>query len=429
MNHNTLKRWILIFAWLLSGLPALAQNDEASSKVQELYALYEGYRQVTDSTSAANLLGMLRSRYEEIDASLKEDVDAVLLDDVITSFDEKDNNSFIEDAERVLCILPADHEACIDVLSIMGDIYAERQNKKRLESVIDRMMVLPVEQQEFRDSLVNVFQEKALLIRPLQESLTGYWFSDRIEGGKKSLGTPWVLMEVTGGDADLQARIFPKSGFGKIADNSWIKRSQRFQFDEDRGVFLFEFYGKEYKQGSKVMANALLGVAKTTKDAFSAVASSPGASLGQAVSSEFLGSALSLGLQFAAIDAATSKMKEDVVYLSGSLQGNTIPTRFSHQRQRATSTSGGAENVILSEIDFKMYRWTPESQVVFSNKRFRPISPYVKKVTKDMELYRVKKENSFFKAKYLGVMMAGFALTAGLIAYGNNFWRGGHLVG
>ena len=324
------------------------------------------------------------------------------ISDAVSSFENEDNVEFLSKAQRAVFFLPANSPSRFDLLSAMGDVYANQLNAEMLEQVLTQMNDYPVAQDQERAQIAKELESKLNSILTSEKNLVGYWISDFHTAKKKSkdFNIPYLMLEINPNSYGLVARILYESKF-MWETRSHLPISTSFQFDMHRAAFKFDYDYQMIKQGNVVLANQLLSSSQESRAYVqSAVRTAP--TIGDAAlatTGSVLMSSLMIGL---ANNAANSSVTNFTMCLSGSISSNDCLALNLNYKRREINTS---DNIPLTtdylSKDLKMLRWKESDNIIFSNEKAGPISPFVNKLTPGMALYKINHDYSMWNAKYL----------------------------
>ena len=421
-----MKKALVLLACFFTCSLLLAQNDAIYvNKAKQFYSLYEEFLKnpsSNDIQNAEEISNTIRNQFKGLRGKEREGVIDVIISDVVNAFEEQDNLSFLNVAERALFILPQDEPARFDILSVMADVYAAQNNKEMLQATIQQMRNAPNAQDSENDSVIQELQNKANRITAFPKVLNGYWIADRYMTAKDKKGRPWLIIDIYSDNNGKWATISELSGVSSSAfeqEYSKLRRSNSFDFDVRGGSFIFSFYNNTTRRGNAELANSFYDNAQDARASFHALASDNRATLGQAVTAELIGGLFSAINEGLARNAATSRMSEDVIYITGSkLRDDAFKCNLRYQYQASNSATMRTSTQDFINQDFTLYRWNKEDNLVFGLTDCRPISPYLIKLTPDMELYQIKRRTSFWNFKYGGISLLGMAAGAAGIYHG-----------
>lgn len=425
---------LLVCLLSITSLPR--QDDVALQKALDLKLMYNSYEQALMSaqTESADIIAKsIRLQYDSMDDGLRERVKDCLLNDLIEAFDSKDNDAFMKEANRTLFILPQDDPSRIDIYSTMADIYVAQGSKQRLLSAIDCMKASPLSSQPVYAGKIDSLAAAADKMVLLQDIMQGYWFSDLHYHRAKDIGgqltsihaftsAPAVVLKINYGVAELTRLshlVSEPSDFMGLS-NPYIKYSDKIYYGPWGDVFDMRFYNRRFSGGNQQLANTILEQSQQTRAEFHALAKDPRATLGQSVATELLGGVVAGGMNSWAISTATPVSNSDeMVIVGNSLSPDVLSCHMMYQQVSVNGMYGMTGNRIIFNNDTNFYRWRKEDNIVFGTIDAKPVSPYVKKLTKDMELYQIKHDTRYWQWKYwkhslvlLGLGTASAALGA-----------------
>lgn len=432
-----MKRVLLIVIWFVINYVAYAQQDTTYiSDTTEIFTKYEllinkKYNQYSEALNKPDTLA-LRELEEDLATSLsvmnQEDriaFDVHLKEDLIKTYDSHDYDSFIIKAERSLYLLSENDESRFDILTTMADIFSSRKNKEMLEYVVSRMEELPDANSEEKSKQIQYYSDKCGQLLPFDSGLYGYWVSNI---SLKKTSQPYLIIKIDEIDDEPVASIMPISAInsGSLQDkSSLIRYSNIYNRDYRRRVFKFDFYNNTVKKGNMLVSGTLSDWSRTTRASVSSLLSTGKPSLGQTLATSFLGELTAGFLDLFAEEAAMSKVVDEVIYLSGyTISENKLSTNFLYQQQLVKIGETEPYTTALVDKNQELWRWRPEYDVVFADEDANPVSPYVTKLNKTMELYKIKKKTSFWSYKYGGVTLGSIYLGIGIAAAGILFIAG-----
>jgi len=402
---------------------AHAQVDSlAYYRVQELYSMYDDYLKSSSSgeTDRGDSLRFIcRSYVTNLDAVEGESVIETIVDDVVDSFDTKNNEDFLVDASRAVFILPDDNPFRFTILNLMADVYAYHENKALLLQTIEEMKESPEAELSENATIITALQEKADAMESFKDHLNGYWVADRSCLFGQREGYPIFVLNVFDDQEGKTALMTDYISTPDYADDPILRYCNLFQYDEPRRAFLSRFSDREIRFGNAQLAGSMIDSAQDAEAHFRALANDKRATLGQAVTSQFVGTALSLGFQLLANSVATSRLNDDVIYVTGSYSSeNILKAHLDYQQLSSNTGNMLVRSNVLFNNDMELLRWKEEYGVVYGKPDCSPVSPFVDKLSPDMELYRIKERISVRRPEYWMPMIAGALAGIGLSAWG-----------
>lgn len=419
-----MRRIVVLFCLIVVYQMSFSQsNNHLADKVKELYSLYDEHLTARKSQRYSDDANgtKIKELYDSFNQSEKEVINRLIAKDVLYSFENDDKLTFLERAERALNIIPSDCSYSFDILSLLGDVYLEEENPEKVYDIVDLMRTHPESKTGENSSIIDSLEYKAMGIKPFTESLNGVWVADSLDTIVNKNNQPWLILEVFDTDRTKVASISEQSvmQYRGFFNKPSSRESQFFETNKNNGTFLFEFNSSKVHQGNVVLSNALV---ETSQDARARAKANMNQSknFGEMLVHLFAGYGTSIGFLLLGNKVAISNMQEVNIELYGSKRGaNMIDARLLGQYQFVdNSASAKIQNDTIVNLPLSFYRWVREDNVIFSDKRCRPISPYVQELYPDMELYQLKKETRFTQSKYLIPTLAGFVLSTGLYALG-----------
>lgn len=417
----TKKQIFLSLYCFLCSLICFAQQDDLGPILNK----YDTFKlAVKNKDQEAIILATkdLRSSYDLLQKTKQEEVKKALLDELISVFEGQDNNSFLKIAQRALDILPQDDSSRFDILNIMADIYAQQGNRELLVATINQMKNAAGSSSVENSAVLAELQQKTNALNRFPADLDGVWVSDVWMNDKDQMGRPFLVLSINSTSNGKTAKISNLSAITSQALTRFggltIRSDKGFEFSVPSARFKFSFFSDWNHYGSASMANSLLDEAQETRANFHALALDRRATLGQTATAEFAGNLLAVGLEALASAASASSYSEENIFLSGlKADNNTLDVRLLHQGIKVGTYGYGSSKTIYDE-SFRLWRWN-RADIVFGNPRdCQPISPFVSKLTEDMDLYAIKQETSFSKPKYFLPTLLGMGLGLVCIFHG-----------
>ena len=267
----------------------------------------------------------------------------------------------------------------------------------------------------------------------LEQTLGGFWISDK--GGMLNYykqdfcGGPFLVLNF--GEPYFNRSIStevlsPMSTFLRKNRMESIRLPDSFILDPPSNTFAFEFYGSTVKQGNYRVAEQVLSTDQELQAILTAnrkeVLANPHISFADQMKFTATTAAIGIGIHIAALLIANAASNSTVNVDQAILQG----TKYNHDELdlklnwTSQKMNSGSDYVALQENseELRMWRWKPEDKIVFGDYNCDPVSPYVSELTKDMELYQIKKATRFWQARYAIPVFAGCAGTIGVFAGG-----------
>lgn len=419
-----MKRVTAYFFFTLIGCQIFAQQVTSEQTiVLKMYESYESYATAIgkyDYRTAQTVYNHIREQYDNLDSRDKNRVRSIIIDDLISSFQNKNNTESVYDAERALIILPKDDETQFNVLIQLSEIYLHLYNKGMLSNTLSRIRNIPRKLSQEELDIVNSFSIMADSMDDVQEVIPGIWVSANHSKKSGNVGEPLLALDISKKNNQYTANIFDFSSFKKKVLNNkegQLKVSCDFSCNPSIGFFSFSFMNRSVNHGNRFISNVSINAAEDSHARFDAYANREEWTAGQSAATLVAGEVSSTVLQLIGLLSATSKMKEDNLVLSGSIAGkNRFSSLLLYQKQKTNSYSSTAKERI-EEWSFDLLRWSYNDHVYFSNAKCQPLSPWTYSLRPDMELYHLKRKTSFWNAKFFLPMLAGIASSIG-IAYG-----------
>ena len=400
-------------------------NTSYVDKANGLYALYDEFLKYPSSKDvlyAEEIANTIRHQVEGLKGREREGVFDVIVSDLINVFEEQDNNKFLIAAERALFIIPPEEPIRFDILDSMADIYAELNNRELLQATINQMKTVPGANSAENEKRIIELQSKANNLQRFPQLLNGYWIADRYMTAKANKGRPWLILDIYSNNNGKWAAISELSGITSNAlemEFSPLRLSNSFSFDVRGGTFLFSFNLHSTHQGNSELAHSYLDLSQDTQARFHALALDDRASFGESLAAGFIGGLMSGIYEGSAKRVATSTMSEDNVLISGAkVNDNAFKCKLQYQYQASNSATMVNTTQDYINQEFVLYRWNKNDNLVFGLPDCRPISPYLIKLTPDMELYQIKKKTSFWNFKYGGITLFEMAACVACSYYG-----------
>lgn len=434
--HNMKRTFFFFLCCVFAYSASFAQHGTSPKEKKELlYSLYDDFVKnghSEDIMNAQAIANTVRQQFEEFPQGIRSEVVDLIRLDVISAFEEENNSAFLSCAERALFLLPQEEPLRFDILSSMVDVYIAQDNKELAQATINQMRCESVANTRENLAIVKELQASCDKLMAFPSGLNGYWIADRYMTANEKKGRPWVILDIYSDNNGKWATISELSGISSYAlekKYSPLRKSDKFSFDVRRGTFSFSFYTNKTHQGDEAMAHSMINSAQDSKARFHALAGDNRATVGQAASAEIVGGLTSAMFEAMALHAANSKMSEDVVFITGYRKNNdALNCNLTYQYQATNSRNMQTTTQEYINQDFTLYRWNPDDNLIFGLRDCRPISPYVTTLTQEMELYRIKKQTSFWQFKYGGVAILGMAAGAACTFYGiktltDNGWK------
>lgn len=420
-----MKKSILLLSCIMLGCFLSAQT-KMDIIVQEFYHLYNDYLNAgmkKDYTLTEKIIMERNIKFEQLNKNEQDALINQLMDDLSSI-----KGDFIEKANRALFILPLDEPSRFDVLMVLGDMYIKQNNLEMFLSIINQLKHHPSASiPEYSDE-IDELSKRGKELEPFPKSLNGFWLADRYMTADKLVARPWLVLDIMSDSGGKWAIISELSGLSSNTLNgeySKLRKSDSFDFDVRDGSFLFSFNSTFSTQGNAETAQAMYDVARDTRASFYSLgqdtrgAKSVGEVFARSFTSSLVGGIMAGVYEGIGTNAATSRTTDDVIYITGTrINKDLIEAHIVYQQQQINSRSMAKENHILADQGFNLHRWKKEDGIVFGSPNCDPISPYVFELTKDMELYKIKKQTSFWRFKYGGIMFLGVAVGIAGIVYG-----------
>lgn len=421
-----MKRFVLSVFWLISCLGLLAQNENAYvQQKNQLYALYEDYLKYGKDGKTENvetIATSIRHQFNGLDEHFRSAIVDEILIDVVNAYETENHQEFLTTAERALFILNQDDPARFDILATMAEVYAANKNKELLQATINQMNQIPAALDKDNVELIRELQSKADNLLSFPNLLDGYWVSNQYSSDPKKNHQPWLILDIYSNHEGKWAEISELSGLSTETLEqkfSTLRRTKSFSFDTRKGSFMFSFYKNKYQQGDAEGARSLLNMAQQTRATAAAASKDPRATLGESVSANIVGGLFSMGYDLLADAVAVSRMSEDVIFITGfRRKDDVLDCHMDYQLQASNSAVMRTVSSTIVNKDFTLLRWNKEDNIVFALPDCRPISPYTVKLTRDMDLYKIRKETSFWQFKNGGVAVLGLVGGAACTYYG-----------
>lgn len=421
-----MKKAVFIAGFLFCCAFSFAQNEpDKEQLVREFYSLYDSYVNAIaqdNVESAESISNAVHARFLSLNDSERSYVEKRIAEEALSSFEKDGNLVFLGNAERALFILPPSSSHSFDLLGIMGDVYAGQSNREGLLSTIERMSRLPMASEDDCMVVINELKEKASNIKPIEQSINGYWISSLYSTVQDQEFQPFLILDIQDVQGKTVAAISSQSAIIKqamISKRSDLWKSIDSQFDNTRGSFLFDFYKGSSHQGNPWVSEGLINTAQGLEARMNAYADRPDVKFDDAIKGMVAGDVAALGLLALGLYVAQSRVKEDQLYIWGTKTGeDAFSSRIVFQEQIARNSAQGHSNNMLVDTDMTLFRWKEEDGIVFGDGKARPISPYVSRLNRNMELYDVKRSTSLSQPRYMLPMIVGALVGAGVLGLG-----------
>lgn len=418
-----MKRLLGVVWGILWASLAYAQVDSlAYYRVQELYSIYDDFLKSSPSreTDRIDSLRLIcRSYVTNLDVVTGKTVIETIIDDVVASFDTKSNEDFLVDASRAVLILPDDNPYRFTILNLMADVYAYHENKALLLQTIEEMKKSPEAEFSENAAIITALQEKADALESFEDVLNGYWVADRSCLFGQREGYPIFVLNIFDDQEGKTALMTDYISTPDYEDDPISRYCNLFQYDELQRTFLSRFSDRRIRFGNAQLASSMIDSAQDAEAHFRALANDKRATLGQAMTSQLVGTALSLGFQVLANSVAVSSLHDDVIYVTGSYYSeNILKVHLDYQQLSSNTGNMLVKSNVLFNNDMELLRWKEEYGIVYGKPDCSPVSPFVDKLSPDMELYRIKDRISVRRPEYWAPMVAGALAGIGLSVWG-----------
>lgn len=421
------RLWGLIAAMFFCiAVPAQTQDKVVLDK-EYFYKLYDEY---CGGRDGGEIVGFVRQCFDGLDVAEKEKITGDILADVAASSDV-DDDSFLESARRALFILPQEQRQFrFALLNAVAEVYLLKNNREMLQATVNQMRSLVSDRDAESMETLHDLQMSADSIRPLSATLNGWWISNICS---EEDGRPLLVLNVMDFGQSKQVRIAEVSSLSSgtlDVENSLLRVSDCVEYDVPQSGFSFTFHNRSIQKGNAAVSKALLGQAQSTNAQFRAVAQDRRATLGQTVVSTIAGAAIAAGLTAVAQEAATSRASDETISIKGyKVDESTLNARLSYQYMDVDSRTMIPLKSDLEDAKFHLYKWNPDDDIVFAMPDCSPFSPYIQTLLPEMELYKVKKQTSFWRGKYLGIGVGATIAGLACAIYGADMLSGVEGVG
>lgn len=369
---------------------------EKEKKLNEMYDEYLLKVESNDTTASA-LSQALLTEFSSLSEKDKKRFEEKLVSDAVAAFEneeDKDNEAFLKQAQKAVFMLPEDNTSRFALLGSVAEVYVQKRELEKLEETIQIMHASSISQLPENEGTLKELTDKATEIRDMDKQLEGNWVSDIDDSvfKKNSLNLPFLMIHVN----ELKdASIKRESRILSEKDIEWyyFMHSERFDFNRRNGTFLFEFYNRYVHRGDAALANDLLNNAQTTQSRIQASIRANKPKAGEAALATGVGvlySGLVTGLAFS---FANSSVDDKSIVLSGSIiSPNCLSITFDYKHDRVDTYTNYPHTKDRLIKDMRLWRWESDQNIIFSDKKCKPISPYVRKLTPGMELYDIHKK-------------------------------------
>jgi len=391
----------------------------------------------TLKSNSDKIKNQLLQFYSSINAQQQKEILTIFYNDIESALEKDDQALSIKLVNKYLLIAPETDENKGSLLNVLGFLYANANERKKLQATIDDLQTYAsLTKQNLNADIQKLREQYAKLPVLFDEEIEGYWVSSKSSG---KANTPYVLIHIEKNINNKFANnslkidensgvFFWKTDFSmwgveetKLTDEKFKKAmncSQSFYLDGNLKKMGAIIGSEKLNAGSEFLAQSGFEFTKSLQESIAAMSQSN--SFGKQVAGNVSSAAVGGILNNLFLDASISKKAVTIwsldfnQYEERKLRGSFQKDCFvSYSIHSNLFTKKENENLNLIKID-------TNRGYIFASSEGKPMftGNISENMYKHSALYNINKQYSFWKPKYSIPYFGSMLLGAAVLGFG-----------